>query len=137
LHAAPASIIKVIASYSRFSSMPVIERIAAYAADLTAIRRDLHQYPEIGFEEVRTSGIVADMLDTWGIDVHRGIGKTGVVGILNGNLGEGRTSACVPTWMPCPWRSAPTFPMLRKTPAGSTAAVTTGTRRCCSGPRAI
>jgi amidohydrolase len=71
--------------------MPVIERIAAYAPELTAIRRDLHQYPEIGFEEVRTSGIVAEKLRSWGIEVHGSIGKTGVVGILKGNLGDGRT----------------------------------------------
>lgn len=71
--------------------MPVIERIAAYAPELTAIRRDLHQYPEVGFEEVRTSGIVAELLGTWGIEVHRGIGKTGVVGVLKGGLGQGRS----------------------------------------------
>lgn len=71
--------------------MPLIDRIASYSDDLTAIRRDLHQYPEIGFEEVRTSGIVAKMLDDWGIEVHRGIGQTGVVGVLRGKLGEGRT----------------------------------------------
>ncbi|KAA0691964.1 amidohydrolase [Neorhizobium sp. P12A] len=70
--------------------MPVIERIGAYAEDLTAIRRDIHQHPEIGFEEVRTSGIVAKRLEEWGIEVHRGIGKTGVVGILKGDLGGGR-----------------------------------------------
>lgn len=71
--------------------MPVIEKINLYADELTSIRRDLHQYPEIGFEEVRTSGIVAEKLGSWGIDVHRGIGKTGVVGVLKGTLGEGRT----------------------------------------------
>lgn len=71
--------------------MPIIERIGSYADELTAIRRDLHQYPEIGFEEVRTSGIVAQLLNEWGIEVHRNIGKTGVVGILKGDLGEGRT----------------------------------------------
>ncbi|TCR72645.1 M20 aminoacylase family protein [Rhizobium sp. BK376] len=70
--------------------MPVIERIGAYAEDLTAIRRDIHQHPEIGFEEVRTSGIVAKRLEEWGIEVHRGIGRTGVVGILKGDLGGGR-----------------------------------------------
>ncbi len=71
--------------------MPVIDKIEAYKDELTAIRRDIHQYPEIGFEEVRTSGIVAEKLASWGIEVHRGIGKTGVVGVLKGNLGEGKT----------------------------------------------
>ena len=65
--------------------MPNIDRIEGYADELTAIRRDLHAHPEIGFEEVRTSGIVADKLTQWGIEVHRGLGGTGVVGVLKGN----------------------------------------------------
>ncbi|WP_407169695.1 M20 aminoacylase family protein [Bradyrhizobium sp. ORS 111] len=64
--------------------MPTIERIDSFADELTAIRRDLHAHPEIGFEEVRTSGIVADKLQSWGIEVHRGLGGTGVVGVLKG-----------------------------------------------------
>jgi amidohydrolase len=64
--------------------MPNIDRIEAYADELTAIRRDLHAYPEIGFEEIRTSGIVAEKLTQWGIEVHRGLGGTGVVGVLKG-----------------------------------------------------
>jgi hippurate hydrolase len=64
--------------------MPTIERIEGFADELTAIRRDLHAHPEIGFEEVRTSGIVADKLKSWGIEVHRGLGGTGVVGVLKG-----------------------------------------------------
>ena len=71
--------------------MPVLPNIAEYADELTAIRHDLHENPEIGFEEVRTSGIIADLLKSWGVDeVHTGIGKTGVVGIIKGK-GEGRT----------------------------------------------
>jgi amidohydrolase len=64
--------------------MPTIPRIDAFADELTAIRRDLHTHPEIGFEEHRTSGIVADKLTQWGVEVHRGIGGTGVVGLLKG-----------------------------------------------------
>lgn len=48
------------------------------------MRRDLHAHPELGFEEVRTSGIVASALESYGIEVHRGIGKTGVVGVIRG-----------------------------------------------------
>src|SRR5438477_10387028 len=66
--------------------MPNIERIEGFADELTAIRRDLHAHPEIGFEEVRTSGIVADKLAQWGIEVHRGLGGTGVVGVLKGKI---------------------------------------------------
>ncbi len=68
--------------------MPTIDRIQGYADELTAIRRDLHAHPEIGFEEVRTSGIVAEKLKQWGIEVHRGLGGTGVVGVLKGK-GDG------------------------------------------------
>jgi len=68
--------------------MPTIDRIDAFADEMTAIRRDLHAHPEIGFEEVRTSSIVAEKLGQWGIEVHRGIGGTGVVGVLKGK-GEG------------------------------------------------
>ncbi len=64
--------------------MSPIDRISADLDALTAIRRDLHAHPELGFEEVRTSGIVAEKLASWGIEVHRGIGRTGVVGVLKG-----------------------------------------------------
>jgi hippurate hydrolase len=70
--------------------MPVLAPIETYADELTAIRRDLHAHPEIGFEEVRTSGIVAEKLQSWGIETHRAIGRTGVVGVLQGARGAGR-----------------------------------------------
>jgi amidohydrolase len=69
--------------------MPNIDHIDRFADELTTIRRDLHAHPEIGFEEHRTSGIVADKLQQWGIEVHRGIGGTGVVGLLKGK-GDGQ-----------------------------------------------
>ena len=65
--------------------MPTIERIEGFADEMIAIRHDLHAHPEIGFEEKRTSGIVAEKLAQWGIEVHRGLGGTGVVGVLKGN----------------------------------------------------
>src|SRR6201996_3877754 len=64
--------------------MPTIDRIDGFADELTAIRRDLHAHPEIGFEEVSTSGIVADKLTQWGIEVHRGLGGSGVIGVVRG-----------------------------------------------------
>ena len=70
--------------------MNTIDRIRSYADELTALRRDLHAHPEIGFEEVRTSGIVAEHLEKFGIEVHRGLGKTGVVGVLHGRPGARR-----------------------------------------------
>jgi metal-dependent amidase/aminoacylase/carboxypeptidase family protein len=62
--------------------MPITNRIADFQAELTAWRRDLHAHPELGFEEHRTSGVVAAKLEAFGIDVHRGLAGTGVVGTL-------------------------------------------------------
>jgi amidohydrolase len=62
--------------------MPIDPRIARLHAQMTAWRRDIHAHPELGFEETRTSDLVAKSLAEFGIEVHRGIGKTGVVGVL-------------------------------------------------------
>ncbi|WP_372398003.1 M20 aminoacylase family protein [Azospirillum sp. HJ39] len=71
--------------------MPINTRIAAFQDDMTAWRRDIHAHPELGFEEDRTAGIVAAKLAEFGIPVHRGLGKTGVVGTLKGlDSGSGR-----------------------------------------------
>ncbi|MCB5198183.1 M20 family metallopeptidase [Loktanella sp. TSTF-M6] len=66
--------------------MPVKNRFAELHDDITAIRRDLHQHPEILFETHRTSQVVADRLTAIGCDeVVTGIGRTGVVGVIKGN----------------------------------------------------
>ena len=57
-------------------------QIDAYLDELTEIRRDIHQHPETAYEENRTADIVAEKLEAWGLDVNRGLGKTGVVGTL-------------------------------------------------------
>jgi hippurate hydrolase len=62
--------------------MTPLPSIAADAPLLTAIRRDLHAHPELCFQEVRTADLVAARLTEWGIPVHRGLGRTGVVGIV-------------------------------------------------------
>ena len=64
--------------------MKVVDSIVTQAATLAAVRRDIHAYPELGFEEVRTADLVAQKLTEWGIPVHRGLGTTGVVGIVKG-----------------------------------------------------
>ena len=56
--------------------------------DFSAIRRSLHAWPEIGFEEVNTSQLIAEKLTSWGIEVHCGIGGTGVVGVIHGHEGD-------------------------------------------------
>jgi hippurate hydrolase len=59
-----------------------VDAIRAYEDELIAIRRDIHAHPELGFEEHRTSDMVAAKLAEWGIEVHREVGGTGVVGVL-------------------------------------------------------
>jgi len=62
--------------------MKVIDSLVTQAAGIAALRRDIHAHPELCFEEVRTADLVAARLTEWGIPVHRGLGKTGVVGIV-------------------------------------------------------
>jgi hippurate hydrolase len=62
--------------------MRLIESILADAAAIAAVRRDIHAHPELCFEEKRTADVIARQLTDWGIPIHRGLGTTGVVGIL-------------------------------------------------------
>jgi amidohydrolase len=65
-----------------YSPMTIADHITSELTFLTELRRDLHAHPELGFEEERTSNIVANLLMEADIAVHRGLGKTGVVGTL-------------------------------------------------------
>jgi hippurate hydrolase len=62
--------------------MKLVDPIIAFQSELQHIRRDLHAHPELCYEERRTSDVVADKLTEWGIPVIRGLGLTGVVGII-------------------------------------------------------
>jgi len=62
--------------------MNLIEPILADVATIQAIRRDIHAHPELCFQENRTADVIAKALTDWGIPVHRGLGTTGVVGIV-------------------------------------------------------
>jgi amidohydrolase len=62
----------------------LIESIHASAPELVDLRRDLHAHPELGYQEHRTSELIAKTLSNWNIPVHRGLAKTGVVGIVRG-----------------------------------------------------
>ncbi|MFO7805703.1 MAG: M20 aminoacylase family protein [Paracoccaceae bacterium] len=69
--------------------MPVKNRFAELHDDLTAIRRDLHENPEILFDTHRTSQLVADKLNAYGVDeIVTGIGRTGVVGVIHGKTNK-------------------------------------------------
>lgn len=69
------------------STAPLIAQILDWQDEFAAIRRDLHRHPELGFEEQRTSAIVAELLQGWGYQVHRNVGGTGVVGVLRQGQG--------------------------------------------------
>ncbi|NWG74752.1 MAG: amidohydrolase [Rubrivivax sp.] len=68
--------------------MQLIESILADAAAITAIRRDIHAHPELCFEERRTADVIAQALTDWGIPIHRGLGTTGVVGIVKNGTSD-------------------------------------------------
>ena len=62
--------------------MPVKPEIEEFQHELTAWRQDIHAHPETAFEEFRTADIVASKLDGFGLEIHRGLATTGVVGTL-------------------------------------------------------
>jgi len=69
--------------------MKIPDSISAIVGPIRAIRRDIHAHPELKFEENRTAEIVTSALRSFGIDeIHTGLGKTGVVGILRGRPGS-------------------------------------------------
>ena len=68
--------------------MNLLDSIVTQSAQIMAIRRDIHAHPELCFEENRTADVVAAKLTEWGIPIHRGMGKTGVVGIIKGGDSE-------------------------------------------------
>lgn len=70
--------------------MDIKKEIQELENELISLRRDFHQYPELGFEEFRTGKIVADYLEKCGIEVQRNVAKTGVVGLLKGET-SGKT----------------------------------------------
>ena len=70
--------------------MHLIDDIVAARPQFQALRRDIHAHPELCYQEQRTSALVAQTLEGWGIEVHRGMGTTGVVGVIRGHGGPGR-----------------------------------------------
>ncbi len=62
--------------------MKLLDSITTEAASIIAVRRDIHAHPELCFQEQRTSDVVAGKMAEWGIEVHRGMGTTGVVGVI-------------------------------------------------------
>src|SRR5580693_4777085 len=69
-------------------TMSVIERIAAFQRDMAAWRHHIHAHPETAFQELKTADFVAERLASFGIQVHRGLARTGVVGTLKAGTGN-------------------------------------------------
>jgi hippurate hydrolase len=65
----------------------VLPELLAQSDAMRVLRRDIHAHPELCFQEERTSEMIARTLAAWGIEVHRGLGKTGVVGVIQGRPG--------------------------------------------------
>ena len=65
----------------------LIETICTDAPELVRLRREIHAHPELCFQEQRTSDLIADALTRWGIPLHRGLGRTGIVGVLKRGTG--------------------------------------------------
>src|SRR5690606_24431876 len=70
--------------------MKLAESIVGWQEEIAGIRRDIHQHPELAYEEVRTAELVASRLESWGIPVVRGLGVTGVVDTITGHKDNGR-----------------------------------------------
>ena len=80
--------LQFVFGYVLFGPMPIIEEIKAVQTEMIEWRHDLHAHPETAFEEIRTSEFVAQKLQKFGIDVHRGLAKTGVVGTIKNGEGD-------------------------------------------------
>ena len=97
--------------------MGVLPAIEAATDELTAIFKDLHAHPEIGFTEVRTANVVAEKLRAFGVDeVHEGIAKTGVVGIIKGKTDSGRRIGLRADMDALPIHEETNLPYASKTP---------------------
>mgnify|MGYP002347493726 FL=1 len=66
----------------------LLSAVQALAPEFVGIRHQIHAFPELAFEELRTSDLVAERLQSWGYEVHRGLGSTGVVGRLKKGQGS-------------------------------------------------
>jgi amidohydrolase len=71
--------------------MKLVEPILEWKDEIVAVRRDIHAHPELAYQENRSSDLVARLLESWGVQVHRGLGITGVVGVIHGKAANGRS----------------------------------------------
>jgi amidohydrolase len=92
----------VVVGRKTMSTFPILkEELVSNADELTAWRHDFHANPELGFEEFRTSALIAERMESWGIEVTKGIAKTGVVGVLKGKSDKSGKSIGIRADMDC------------------------------------
>ncbi len=113
--------------------MKIIDSILTDAASIAAIRKDIHAHPELCFQEVRTADVVAKQLTDWGIPILRGMGTTGVVGVVHGRDGGacGRGVGLRADMDALPMQEFNTFAHASQHKGKMHAAVTTATQPCC------
>jgi len=93
----------------------LLDTLGGWLPDLTDIRRAIHAWPELAFQEVRTADTVARLLESWGVEVHRGLGETGVVGRIAGR-GPGRSIGLRADMDALPMPETNTFPHASRNP---------------------
>jgi len=94
--------------------MKILEPFLNWQAEIQAIRRDIHAHPELAYEENRTADVVAQSLEKWGIPIHRGLGGTGVVGIIKGKVAGSRAIGLRADMDALPMQEVNTFPHASK-----------------------
>jgi amidohydrolase len=119
--------------------MKIIESILAGAADIAAVRRDIHAHPELCFQEVRTADVVAQKLESWGIPFTAAWAPPAWWASCTAATAApaAAPSACAPTWTRCRCRSSTNLPMPAHSRARCTPAAMTATPPCCWPRRAI
>ena len=93
----------------------ILDTLGSWLPDMTDIRRSIHAWPELAFQEVRTADTVARLLESWGIETQRGLGETGVVGRIAGAR-AGRSIGLRADMDALPMPEANTFPHASRNP---------------------
>ena len=111
--------------------MKILEPFLNWQTEIKTVRRDIHAHPELAYQETRTADIVAQSLTDWSIPIHRGLGGTGVVGIIKGQTDSGRAIGLRADMDALPMQEINTFAHASRFEAKCTAAVTMGIQPCC------
>ncbi len=90
--------------------MKILAPFLSWQSEIQAIRRDIHAHPELAYQEQRTADVVAATLEGWGIPIHRGLGGTGVVGIIVGRSAGSRAIGLRADMDALPMQELNTFP---------------------------